>query len=1838
MKKQIELLATLMCITRKLNRTIAFLFLLLPSISHALPIELVSIGDAGQADNDSAYASFSADGRYAVFESKASNLVAGDTNLTSDIFLKDTQTGGITRLSTNSAGMEGNGGSYWPAISADGRHVVFSSAANNLVPDDTNSKYDVFLKNAQTGEIARVSMSNFGKEANGNSQYPGISGDGHYVVFQSDATNLILDDTNDFDDVFLNDTESGVTIRMSTDRFGNEANYWSRNPAISADGRYVVFYSGASNLVDGDTNGATDIFRKNIQFGVTTRVSTDADEGEANYDSYHPAISADGTYVVFYSIASDLVPGDNNHFSDIFRKNTTTGEIILLSTDSAGLQGDAGSYNPAISSDGSYVAFGSDATNLVPGDTISKRDIFVKDARFGTIERLSTDKAGVEGNEKSLYPAISGDGRHVVFESQASNLVTGDTNGYADIFRVGNTVIDTDGDGIPDEFDEDDDNDGLYDVIEATLGTNPYVADTDGDGLTDYFEVGRDGESWNYTPGIDIDPLDPDTDDDTFPDGQEVGLGMDPLTWDATLPSILRMSLSSIGEEEPIGGDWNAYSDEVGATSADGRYVVFWGWFGVGLESDNDEPDVFLKDIQTGALTRASSNIDGNEANFYSSRGAITRDGRFVVFESGADNLVPGDTNEVSDIFLKDTQTGEVTLVSTNTEGEQANSSSLYSAISPDGRYVAFRSLADNLVTGDTNGQDIFLKDLMSGMITRVNTDIYGNEANSGDDGAYLPSVSGGGRYVMFQSWASNLVDNDTNDAPDIFRKDPETGEIIRVNTDIYGNEAELGSARGDISEDGRYVVFTSEANNLTVGKDTNGVSDVFRKDTLTGEIFRVSTDSSGGEANGSSSINYLGGSVITADNRYVVFASVATNLVSGDTNDYSDVFVKDLMTGETARVNTTSYGGETDRHSSFAVISRDGSYVAFTSTATNLVVGDNNDRGDAFRAENPLYVPDTDGDGIRDDLDPDDDNDGTPDEVDNCQLIDNPGQADYDGDGLGDACDPDDDNDGLPDTLETELGTDPLDADSDDDGFSDGQEVSLGMAPLSADAALPSILRISASMTGDQGIGDSSVPAVSANGRYVVFQSDARNLVTADNNYVSDVLMKDMETGQITRLSTTWAGWESNGGSFAPVIDAVGRYVAFDSLATNLVFNDDNHTNDVFLKDTQTGNITRLSTNSSDVEEGNGSSVYPTIDASGGYVAFHSNATNLVSDDINDVVDIFLKDTVTGTTKRLSTDGTGGEANGRSTAPAISDDGQYVVFSSYADDLVPSDTNTTMDIFVKATESQTISHVSTDSAGDPGNNQSMNSAISGDGRYVVFDSLSTNLVLDDNNSNTDVFLKDTSTGVTTRLSTNIGDNEAHGSSTEPTISADGRYVVFESGASDLVPDDLNGMKDIFLKDVQMGQIVRLSVNSNGGESDADSSHATISRNGRYIVFESEASNLVSGDPEGYIDVFRVENPFISAPANERDVLIDLYNSTDGSNWIRNDSWLGDQGTECGWFGITCDIDGNVLDVSLMTNNLVGTIPSSMGYLYHLRTLILEGNSLTGSIPATLSNLGELTHLNLSVNQLSESIPSAIGSLLSLETLELYANQLTGAIPSELGNLTNLQTLWLTGNNLVGEIPTTLSNLPLGGNVAIDFNGLWTEDTNLKDFLDPKSPGWNLTQTIAPKNVNAVESAPESIRVTWDSILYTQNEGRYEVHRGTLQGGPYDFVGDTPDKSTTEFSEADLQLRTYYYVITTVTDPHPANIQNQVVSEFSQEASVDMLPVWTETCTDDNIDIETVMFEDEQSFICPADESITLGNSVLVASGANLELEAPFVRINPVFMVEPGASFRVKSK
>jgi hypothetical protein len=403
--------------------------------ARAASTERVSVAtDGTQGTGRSQDPGISADGRLVGFYSAASNLVAGDTNGVNDTFIRDRQTGITQRVSISDSGQQGDGDSFSPWMSADGRFVAFRSQASNLVPGDTNGVLDNFVHDRQSGTIERVSVSSAGAQGDGAGGGLSISADGRYVAFRSFASNLVPGDTNGDWDVFVHDRQTDTTERISVSSTGAQGNGDCDYPQISADGRYVAFFSAATNLVPGDTNGAADIFVRDLQTGTTARVSVGSSGAQANGESLGPSISGNGRFVAFRSVASNLTGSDTNGVGDVFLHDRQTGTTERISAANDGIQGNGESYGPSVSADGGFVAYRSGASNLVPGDTNGKDDIFKYDRQARTTENVSVDSSGAQSNGNSFDAATNADGRYVAFSSGASNLVEGDTNGFGDIF------------------------------------------------------------------------------------------------------------------------------------------------------------------------------------------------------------------------------------------------------------------------------------------------------------------------------------------------------------------------------------------------------------------------------------------------------------------------------------------------------------------------------------------------------------------------------------------------------------------------------------------------------------------------------------------------------------------------------------------------------------------------------------------------------------------------------------------------------------------------------------------------------------------------------------------------------------------------------------------------------------------------------------------------------------------------------------------------------------------------------------------------------------------------------------------------------------------------------------------------------------------------------------------------------------------------------------------------------------------------------------------------------------------------------------------------------------
>lgn len=396
----------------------------------------VTSGD-GQGDGDSEDPSISSDGRFIAFLSVATNLVTGDTNGVEDIFVHDRATGITERVSVTSGGLEADDASFSPSLSASGNSVGFGSFATNLVADDNNGVSDVFVHDRDSGLTERISVASTGVEANGESMHVAVSSDGRYVAFMSRASNLdlVTPDTNGVSDIFVRDRVLRTTERVSIDSDGNQANGASFFTSISSDGQMVAFTSAASNLVAGDTNNLADIFVHDRQSGTTELII-----GPAEFDTgsgiiiVEPVISPDGLFVGFRSDDDDLVPGDTNNSFDTFVINRDTDIIQRSSVSSSGTQGNSNSGNPAFSSDNRFVVFSSLATNLVNQDTNGFEDVFIRDRDAGLTKRISLSINCEQGNNGSFQAAVSGDGVTIAFTSAANNMVANDSNGVLDVF------------------------------------------------------------------------------------------------------------------------------------------------------------------------------------------------------------------------------------------------------------------------------------------------------------------------------------------------------------------------------------------------------------------------------------------------------------------------------------------------------------------------------------------------------------------------------------------------------------------------------------------------------------------------------------------------------------------------------------------------------------------------------------------------------------------------------------------------------------------------------------------------------------------------------------------------------------------------------------------------------------------------------------------------------------------------------------------------------------------------------------------------------------------------------------------------------------------------------------------------------------------------------------------------------------------------------------------------------------------------------------------------------------------------------------------------------------
>jgi Tol biopolymer transport system component len=364
----------------------------------------------------------SADGGTVVFVS-ASALLPADDNDVRDTYRFSVETGELDLVSIDADGRAGDSFSDGPAISADGRYVAFESAASSLAVGDTNELTDVFLRDTLAGTTTAVTGSAGGVLSNGSSVEPDVSADGRYVAFTSSASNLVAQDANGVTDVFVKDLASNEVTRVSVTDAGAEAAGASREGSISGDGRYVAFSSSDPDLAQGDTNGVADIFVRDLVAGHTYRVSVSSSGTQANDWSGDPSIGGRG-HIVFMSMATNLVAGDDEGNLDVFAYDLANASTTRLSETAEGEGGDGYSYSPNVSPGGERVVFTSDAQNFGV-QSGGWGQVYRRDMGPSRLEVVSVSTDGTVPLEYSDEASISDDGRYVVFESWAS-LTSGD--------------------------------------------------------------------------------------------------------------------------------------------------------------------------------------------------------------------------------------------------------------------------------------------------------------------------------------------------------------------------------------------------------------------------------------------------------------------------------------------------------------------------------------------------------------------------------------------------------------------------------------------------------------------------------------------------------------------------------------------------------------------------------------------------------------------------------------------------------------------------------------------------------------------------------------------------------------------------------------------------------------------------------------------------------------------------------------------------------------------------------------------------------------------------------------------------------------------------------------------------------------------------------------------------------------------------------------------------------------------------------------------------------------------------------------------------------------------
>jgi len=883
--------------------------------------------------------------------------------------------------------------------------------------------------------------------------------------------------------------------------------------------------------------------------------------------------------------------------------------------------------------------------------------------------------------------------------------------------------------------------------------------------------------------------------------------------------------------QQPMGGGGDS-----GASifSSDGRYVLFASTAdnldGVSSQLFPIIPpriNVFLRDRTTGVTTLVSVNMNGTGGGNGDSLPAdVSTNGRYAVFESSASDLVAGDTNNALDVFVRDLQMGTTMLVSSATNGLPGNGYSRSPAMTPDGRYVAFVSAANNLVAGDTNGiGDIFVRDLQTGSTTLVS---QGARARTGVTSfifstSETPSISSDGRYILFLSEATNLISG-VPALCQIYLRDVVAAQTTWVSS-FATNVVQSASAMCFaplMSTDGRYVVYGA-ATNLS----TRGFIVYYDVQTSQSVVVHSNATLARMPYEDIRSIN------MTSDGRFVAFIA-NTNGTSGT---QTCICVWDAQTG-TLDVPSLDLSNQVPSNSVCTApeITSDGRFVSFASNGANLVT---NSTAAGFHA----YLRDR--------------------QIGNTKLLD--GDTNGVGTALSPSVVPQMNSAGSLIVFDCPDGNlFPNDRNRCSDLIV--HDVTNGTNELIS-LQLPDLFS-----TTPNGPSTASASGVSSNGLLVAFSSDADNIVSNDTNLRPDILVRDLVAGTNLLISADTNGLPSDGSSYEPAISADGRYVAFMSSADNLVPNDANHTFDVFRRDLLTGTTALASVNTTGAA-GNKGSRSPIIVGNGRYVLFLSSATDLLSG-ASTGENLYCRDLDLGTTFALTTNGASAFSVSRdSTLVAVgvtvSSLTRLSVWNCASSSWVYSNGPGSILSLKMSPDGQRIAYVTFANSNlhtldwATATDRNIGPAISpararfsGDGNLLVYATTVSQSTLDTNGVS-DIYLYDFQFGTNSLISRSDIGVAANGVSDSPDISSDGRFIAYRTSATNIFSGDINGVADVFVFDRVAQVTTLLSASLNGNRTGSHISMAPFfSADGKTVLFESWASDLVPHDFNGTGDIF----------------------------------------------------------------------------------------------------------------------------------------------------------------------------------------------------------------------------------------------------------------------------------------------------------------------------------------------------------------------------------------------